>query len=105
MKCNFLGVNIREDLETLDASSSIGYLSLLSFFVVFLVLVANIAITRDYNTVGMILKCSVAGFHLFVYSFSSIILNKTSPGDLPSQLGRDCAMRQPPHRLHIFASE
>lgn len=44
------------------------------FFVV-LVLEHTLPSLREYNAMGMI-KCCVAGFHLFVYSFSSIILNK-----------------------------
>ena len=88
-------------------SPSIGRVQLLSlfFFLLLLFWLLTLLSLRECNAVGMVIKCCVAGFRLFVYSSASIILNKTSLGDSPSQLGHDCATRQPRRRRHILAFE
>lgn len=62
------GVTTKDNLETVIINWP-----LVSF--VSVILLETLSSLREYNAVGMIKSC-VAGFHLFVYSFSSIILNK-----------------------------
>lgn len=67
MKC-FFGKYIKDNLETL-----INWLLVSSVHVLFLFWLPSL---REYNAVGTTIKCRVAGFHLFVYSIASIVLNK-----------------------------
>ena len=46
------------------------------FSLLFLFWLLTLLSLRECKAVGMIIKCCVAGFRLFVYSFASIILNK-----------------------------
>lgn len=57
---------------------SIGRVQHLSlfFFSLLLFRLLTLLSLRECNAVGMVIKCCVAGFRLFVYSFASIILNK-----------------------------
>lgn len=76
----FFGENIKDNLETLDALTinwpCAAFCPFFFFSLLFLFWLLTLLSLRECKAVGMIIKCCVAGFRLFVYSFASIILNK-----------------------------